>query len=424
MWPLQGSRCGWSWVAAAVAGATMTGWSVLDAGRPSVGPSPGPARLEPWTGADGRGAVACAPGLTEPAGQVVELRASRPGRLTEVRVASGAAVTAGDVLAVLDHDEVDARVALREAELAGAEARLAWLEAGARREEVDAARAALAAAGAGEAEAGVRVRELEAGARAEEVEAARARLAEADALRRDAARTVERRRGLVPSGAIGAAQVDEAQTALEAAEARDRLARADLALLEAGARRERRDAAREEARAAGARRDQAAAQLALLEAGARPEEIAEARARRDAACATLASARAEREDSFVRAPLSGVVVYRHAHPGEQAGPADPRPLLEVAATRPLLVRADVDEFDVARVRAGQAAWVTAPAFGDARFPGRVVLVERTMGRKNFRTDHATERKDAKVLEVLVALDEPASERIPLGMPVRVWFAEE
>lgn len=369
-------------------------------------------------------AAVCAPGLTEPTSQVVELRATRPGRLVAVHGTAGARVTAGQVVAELAHDAADAAVALRRAELAAAEARLARLEVGARVEDVAAAQAAHDAAQAEVDGAAARLAELEAGARAEDLESAHARVAEAEARATDAVRNAERRRRMLGTGAVERALVDDADTAQATAAARLRQARAELALLEHGARAEQRQAARAALATATARCAQAAAEWARLRAGARVEELAEARAQVEAARAQVTIALADREDCCVRSPLTGVVVYRFAHPGEQASPHDPRPLLEVAAPLPMQVRVDVDEFDVARVHVGQAVWATAPAFGEQRFPGRVVRIEATLGRKNFRTDTATEKQDAKVLEVLVALDPGAADTLPLAMPMRVWFAAE
>ena len=56
---------------------------------------------------------------------------------------------------------------------------------------------------------------------------------------------------------------------------------------------------------------------------------------------------------------------------------------------------------------GAAALVTADAFGDRRFPARVVEVGRRMGRKNVRSDEPTERVDVKILEVVLELEDGA-----------------
>jgi hypothetical protein len=87
----------------------------------------------------------------------------------------------------------------------------------------------------------------------------------------------------------------------------------------------------------------------------------------------------------------------------------------VADLSRLRVRIDVDEHDIGAVALGQRAYVTAAAYGDRRFEGRVIRVSRILGRKNIRTDEPRERVDMKILEVLVELDEGAS--LPIGLRV-------
>jgi HlyD family secretion protein len=83
------------------------------------------------------------------------------------------------------------------------------------------------------------------------------------------------------------------------------------------------------------------------------------------------------------------------------------------------VRMDVDESDVAHLRAGQPAYVTADAFGDRRFAGTVVRVGQILGTKNVRTDEPTERVDTKVLETLIELND--GHELPLGLRVQAFI---
>jgi hypothetical protein len=95
------------------------------------------------------------------------------------------------------------------------------------------------------------------------------------------------------------------------------------------------------------------------------------------------------------------------------------PVVTLADDRVRRVRIDVDETDVARVAVGQKAYVTADAFGDRRFAGRVVRIGELLGRKNVRTDEPTERVDTKVLETLV---EPEDGReLPFGLRVQAFI---
>ena len=83
----------------------------------------------------------------------ISLPAEASEPVLELDVAEGASVKAGDRLLRLDDRRMQARVAQAQAELAQAEARLSELAHGARREQIDAARAAVASAEAGREEA-------------------------------------------------------------------------------------------------------------------------------------------------------------------------------------------------------------------------------------------------------------------------------
>lgn len=146
------------------------------------------------------------------------------------------------------------------------------------------------------------------------------------------------------------------------------------------------------------------ARLRAAESGSRGEDIALQRARVLAAEARLAQAQAQLDRLSIRAPINGEVLQVKVREGELYSFQNAEPLLVMGDTRTLRVRMDVDERDIAKVRVGARAAVTADAFGDTRFEGSVVEVGRRFGRKNVRTDDPTERNDTKILEVLIQLE--------------------
>lgn len=96
----------------------------------------------------GRPASLVAPGRVEPEREAVKLAFEGQGRIVEILVDEGSAVTAGQVLARLDNRLAHARVAAAEAALAQATARHALAQRGPRAEDVTAARAEADAAAA------------------------------------------------------------------------------------------------------------------------------------------------------------------------------------------------------------------------------------------------------------------------------------
>jgi HlyD family secretion protein len=207
--------------------------------------------------------------------------------------------------------------------------------------------------------------------------------AEADAARAQARNeATERARGerLLGSEAISSAEADRLRTGADAAAARAAAAEARLAIVREGTRGELKRAALAEV------------------AGAEAE---------------LEEARIVVSQSELRAPIAGIVLRRHVEVGEQVSMVPPTVVLGLANVDRLQLRAEVDEEDVARVAAGQVGFARADAYGEKRFPGRVVRVMRDLGRKQVRNDDPRARVDTRVLEVIFQFD--STPALPLGL---------
>lgn len=166
--------------------------------------------------------------------------------------------------------------------------------------------------------------------------------------------------------------------------------------------------------------ERASQEFSLVDADAREEDRRKAVAAVAAARAQLAEARAYLEKSYIRAPIDGVILRKLRHSGESVSTQFDSPIVTLADDSTLRVRLDVDEADVARLRVGQAAFVTAEAYGEKKFIGHVIRVGRILGKKTIRTDEPSERVDTKVLETLVELDPGQS--LPLGLRVDSFVA--
>lgn len=241
------------------------------------------------------------------------------------------------------------------------------------------------------AEATLRLREAEArkvhnGARAQEHRDAEAAVREAEAVLNNANADAVRRRDLFKDAVIARAELDNAEQAF-------------------GVARARLDSARE--------------RLSLVDAGSREEDHARADADVALARAALDEARAMLEKTIVRAPMDGIVLRRNRRAGESVSTQFDSPIVTLADRSRVRVRMDVDESDVAHLRVGQPAYVTADAFGDRRFAGTVVRIGQVLGRKNVRTDEPTERVDTKILETLIELSD--GHELPLGLRVQAFI---
>ena len=216
------------------------------------------------------------------------------------------------------------------------------------------------------------------GARTEEKREALAGVEEADVVLADAVLERDRRRKLLDAGAVSVEDASRAERAWLVAEARRRAAGERYALVQDATRAE--DRARADAAVAVARGDVEQAEAMLAK-------------------------------TYIKSPIDGVVLRKHFQSGESIPPETLIPVLTVGDLSRLRVRAEIDELDVAQVHVGQRAYVTADAFGDRKFAGRVTRVGESLGKKVVHTEEPSERVDTKVLEVLIDL-EGASELRP------------
>lgn len=123
---------------------------------------------------------------------------------------------------------------------------------------------------------------------------------------------------------------------------------------------------------AEARVAETAERLKLVQEGPRTETIRQARARVAQAHAAVALASTQLENTRLLAPLSGTVLSHHIEPGEFVSPGTP--VVTVAETARLWVRAYVDQPELGRVRHGQKVVVRTDSFPGRDFEGTVGFI--------------------------------------------------
>ncbi len=240
---------------------------------------------------------------------------------------------------------------------------------------------------------------------------------------------------------------------LEDAEARVAVARARLALMEAGFRVEEIEQGRAQVEAAKVRlanaerrfkretemkgtgaspvmvyedaldqRDSAVAELrvaqaslALLEAGFRVEEIAQARAELAAGEASFARAELQVEDTVLIAPSAGVILTRAAEPGTILNPGST--VYSLTITRPVWIRAYADEPDLGFLRPGQRVEVYTDTFPDKPYTGQIGFISAT-AEFTPKTVETRELRTSLVYRFRVVVDDPDG-GLRQGMPVTV-----
>jgi RND family efflux transporter MFP subunit len=186
------------------------------------------------------------------------------------------------------------------------------------------------------------------------------------------------------------ARLENADYAAAVAEAQAQLASARATLIELQADRDQMEREFARQRDIRARNQNLVSQQDVESAESRARQsIARAQAqeaRVDAADAGLQFARANLENTFIRAPFTGTVLRKEAEVGEVVAPSVGGGLtrgavVTMADLQTLEVEVDVNEAYIARVRGGEQARITLDAYPDTSFRGVVRQVVPTADRQ-------------------------------------------
>jgi len=338
------------------------------------------------------------------------------GRIVKLAVEDGQAVKAGDLIAVLDQEEL--RADQGAASQATAQARASALSAAAQTQllqgtlptRVRQAEAQLSQAQAQQQQVQAQVAQSRA-----QLQQAQAQVAQAQAALAKAQDNYNRVRPLVQRDINPPQDLVTAQSDLDSAKASQSAAAA-------GAEAAQRAVGAAEAGAEAAQRAVAAAQAALADAQQQEKQVpvqerqAEAaRAAADQAAANAEAATARFGQTEIYAPASGIVTLRAARQGEVVSPGSPIvTLFDLSST---WVDADVEETYADLIAMGQTLQVRLPS--GTMVSGPVIY-------KAVEADFATQRdvsrtkRDIKTVAVRVKVDNPQG-KLPLGMTAWVML---
>ena len=303
------------------------------------------------------------------------------GRIREINVREGDEVKAGQVIAVLDDEQLRAREEQATSAVRQAEARVRWsqqqisvLDAELEQSRLGTDQARLDAEG--------KVRQAEA-----QVAQAEAQLAQAESEYNKARADEERYTALAATGDIPEQKGSHARSTAEALNAAVRASRKQVDVAKAALTSARATLANPAIRSTeGARIRQQIAQA--------QSDIAAAQAEMNRAQAQLSEAQANRQDLQIVAPIDGTVATRSAEPGEVVSPGTP--VLTLVNLSTVYLRGFVPEGEIGRVRAGQRAEV----FLDSA-PGQSIeaVVSRIDPEASF-TPENTYFRDDRVKQVV------------------------
>lgn len=341
------------------------------------------------------------PGTVE--SQEVRLSSRVGGRVSKVYVDDGAVLEAGAKVIELEMPELDAQRAQLVAQKQAAEAVLARLIEGPRKQEIAAAQAAVDAAKA-------RLDLMEAGFRPEETEQVAADLEAARADLKNARIDMERERELLARKATS-------QGAYDAAVAKYGRLKGQVDALDAKVRMYTKGYREEEKKETAAELARLQANLDLLHAGTREEDKAEARAQVAQLDGKLAELDVMRAERTVFAPEKCVVQTVSVRPGDIAAPN--RPVALVLRADDLWVKAYISEIELGLIKVGQQVDVTMDTFPNKRFSGEVIYIapQSEFTPRNVQT---VDERRHQVFGVKVRVADPQGV-FKAGMAADVWL---
>ncbi len=292
--------------------------------------------------------------------QEIKLASRVVGRLKEVTVNDGDPIRKGQIVAVLENDDLQAQVEQSRANVQHAQAALERLQNGARPEERAASRAAMN---------------------------------EAQAAADNARLNYQRSQKLfAEGGVISQSVLDQAERDWKMAQARLDSARENYKLVMAPPRSE----------------DVAAAQAELNLTRA---QLAQAQDNYD-----YSFVHSPVDGVVVKRYMNPgeSISYESLY----------QPIVSVSDTTRLMVRTEIDETDIGKIQIGQRADIRCDAFRGQTFHGHVVRLSGGLGPKKIQTDNPTEKIDMDVLESFVEVDPGTPLRVGLRVDVYIELARK
>jgi HlyD family secretion protein len=299
----------------------------------------------------------------------VDIAFKSAGKLVRLAVDEGDTVQKGSLVAVLDQAEVSQRRDSAVAAVQSATSRLDQLRTAIayQKEQVE---GQLARSHAEVQQAEAVLQELLHGSRKQEIEAARAALARAETEYTRAERDWERAQTLYKDEDISTAQYDDFRARFESTKALRTQAKQQLDLIEEGPRKEDIEAAR--AQLERAKANLRLAEAVRLELKRMQQEQVSREADIQQAKAQLGVNETQLRDTEVLSPMDGVVLVKSAEPGEVLAAGTTVVTLGDVA-RPWL-RAYINETDLGRVRLGTEVKVTTDSFLGKVYKGKLTFI--------------------------------------------------
>jgi HlyD family secretion protein len=333
----------------------------------------------------------------------VDIAFKTSGRLTDLYLGEGDTVKKGQIVARLDRDQLLRQRDREQASLASAEAMLAEANSAWRFQQASTA-ADLEFRRAEISSASFKLQELKNGSRPQEVQEAQAEVAAAQAEYDRSKKDWDRAQVLIKNDDISTSQFDDFRHRFDAADAKLKQSKENLALVTAGPRSEAIDEA-------GAQVTRAQAGLKIGEANEieterRQQEITMRQAEIARSRAQIALIDSQLADTVAASPIDGVVLVKAADPGEILAPGTS--VVTVGDIDRPWLRAYIGEKDLGRVKLGDKLKVTTDSFPGKVYDGHLTFIspEAEFTPKQIQT---SEERVKLVYRIKIEIDNPKHE---------------
>ncbi|MEM9923164.1 MAG: ABC exporter membrane fusion protein [Cyanobacteria bacterium P01_D01_bin.50] len=323
-------------------------------------------------------------GRIEPEGEVIQLSApsSVSGlRVEKLLVNQRSKVKAGQVVALLE-GYISATVNVQQAldRVRVAQAKLAQVKAGAKTGDIDAQKATIAS--------------LEAQLQGE-IATGNATIARLEAELDNAQTEYNRYRKLYQQGAVSASIADNKR--LQVSTFQQQLNERVAALKRSV------NTLQNQIREARARLD------SIQEI--RPEDVQLAQAEVKSSMSAVDKAKAEKELTLLKSPITGTVLKINTKPGEVVSSQG---IMEIGKTNQMYVVAEVYQTDIQKVRLGQKAFISSTAF-PSKLKGTVSEIGLQVDRQKILNINPGADTDRRIVEVKIRIDELEDNKLVMGL---------
>ncbi len=319
-------------------------------------------------------------GRLEPQGEVIRLSAptsSGSNRVTQLLIKEGDKVRKDQIVAIMEtYDRSQAALNKAKVDVEVAKAQLARVKAGAKSGDIQAQKEDIS-----------RVRaELEG-----QIATQKATIARIEAEVKNAEVENRRYQELYQAGAIAASQADTRRLRLETAQKQ---------LIEA------KETLNRTIETTQIQLEQAKATLNSVKE-VRPVDVQVAQAELQSAIAVVKQAKADYELTAIRSPIDGQILDVNVRAGEVVGN---KGIAEIGKTNQMYVVAEVYETDIKKVRIGQPAVITSPAF-NGTLEGKVNQIGLQVDRQDIFDVNPQADTDNKVIDVKIRLKPEDSKKV-------------